>query len=55
MNQVLDYDSLKKEQKLSIQAIKALLRTYFYKVKYFINITVINYNYNYIKYLLMIL
>jgi len=40
MDQVLDYDSLKKEQKLSIQAIKALLRTCFYKVKYFINIII---------------
>ncbi|XP_026809071.1 serine-protein kinase ATM isoform X1 [Rhopalosiphum maidis] len=31
IDQVLDYDNLKKEQKLSIQAMKALLRTCFYK------------------------
>jgi len=39
MYQVLDYDSLTKEQKISIQAIEALLQTCLYKVKYFIKIT----------------
>jgi len=34
MYQVLDYDGLTEEQKLSIQAIEALLRTCLYKVKY---------------------